>query len=71
MKKYVLLIMLSIIIMPATVCAEYELERQDIYDYKEFFDDLYPIEEKNSGSCSTVGTIYAECSGVTVNGSTI
>lgn len=57
--------------MPATVCAEYELERQDIYDYKEFFDDLYPIEEKNSGSCSTVGTIYAECSGVTVNGSTI
>lgn len=30
-----------------SVKAEYELEREDIYDYKEFFDDLYPIEEEN------------------------
>ena len=36
--------------MPITVYAEYELERQDIYDYKEFFDDLYPIEEEEAES---------------------
>ena len=52
------------------IFATYEYERQDIYDYKEFFDDLYPEEEKEE-SCSTIGTVYANCSGVTVGDKTI
>ena len=31
------------------IFATYESERQDIYDYKEFFDDLYPEEEADNG----------------------
>ena len=48
MKKYILFI-ITMLIIPTTIFAEYELERQDIYDYKEFFDDLYPVD---SGSDS-------------------
>lgn len=73
MKKYLLLISISILFLPATIHADYNLERQDIYDYKEFFDDLYPVEEKNNNNCGTgvIGTVYAECSGVTVGGETL
>ena len=54
-----------------SVKAEYEQERQDIYDYKEFFDELYPVEETNDDcSITPIGTIYNECTGVTVNGTT-
>lgn len=51
------------------IYADYEIEREDVYDYKEFFEELYP-SEKESSSCTTLGTVYAECSGVTVNGTT-
>lgn len=74
MKAFRLLfviLLINIVLFNSKIFAEYELERQDIYDYKEFFDDLYPIEEKNSGTCSTIGTVYAECSGVTVGGNTL
>lgn len=52
------------------IFATYESERQDIYDYREFFDDLYP-EEETEQSCSTIGTVYDNCSGVTVGGKTV
>lgn len=47
MKKYKYLIIIFLLFLPTFVNAEYELERQDIYDYKEFFDELYPVEEEN------------------------
>ena len=50
MKMNKLFIVLLVFCMPITVYAEYELERQDIYDYKEFFEDLYPIEEEEAES---------------------
>ena len=68
MKKYVLLIIVSILFLPATIHADYDLERQDVYDYKEFFDDLYPVEEKNSQSCTNIGSVSGSCSGVNVRG---
>ena len=70
--RFFLIAIISSFIIPIIAFASYELERQDIYDYKEFFEDLYPIEEdKKSNSCYNVGTYYAECSGVTVNGTTL
>ena len=69
MKKCRLLIVLLVLFLPTTVFCDYETERKDIYDYKEFFDDLYPIEEKNqANTCIDIGEVYAECSGVTVEG---
>ena len=71
MKKNRFLIILLMLFLPTIIFAKYEDERQDIYDYKEFFEDLFPTKHSKSSSCSTVGSVYAECSGVTVNGSTI
>ena len=69
MRKYKLLILLLILFLPSIVFSEYEQEVQDIYDYKEFFDDLFPVESnKKSNACVDVGEVYAECTGVTVDG---
>lgn len=46
MKKYKLLIIMLILFLPITIFADYDIEVQDVYDYKEFFDDLYPVEEE-------------------------
>lgn len=59
---FVLLILFSSFSF-SCIKAEYELERDDIYDYKEFFDDLYPEEEKNnenynSNACSSSSYIW-------------
>lgn len=71
MKKKILIGILLILAFPLVSNAEYEQEREDIYDYKKFFEDLYPIDEqKNSCSNLSIGTIYNECTGVTVNGVT-
>lgn len=68
-KSYLLIIILMLLLPLLTVNAKYELERQDIYDYKEFFDDLYPIEEDSKpNSCLNIGSVSGSCSGVTVNG---
>lgn len=68
-KNYVLFIVLLLLLPLLTVSAEYELERQDIYDYKEFFDELYPIEEEdNKGQCLNIGSVSGSCSGVNVRG---
>ena len=65
-----LIFIITFLFIP-TIYAQYELERQDIYDYKAFFEELYP-NETNDDNCSlsTTGIVYAECSGVTVNGKT-
>lgn len=63
------ILIFSFFVITFRINATYESERQDIYDYKEFFDELYP-EEETEESCSTIGTVYAECSGVSVNGKT-
>lgn len=47
MKKYKYMLIILMLFLPTFVNAEYELERQDIYDYKEFFDELYPVEEED------------------------
>ena len=62
------IIFFLILIFPMNVKALYEDERADVYDYKKFFDDLYPVDEEEENSCNTVGTFYAECSGVKVDG---
>ena len=71
MKKNQILFMILMLFLPTMIFADYELERQDIYDYKAFFEELFPVEERESSTCSTIGTVYAECSGVTVGGSTV
>lgn len=70
MKVNKIIIIMLVLFLPTFVYGEYELERADIYDYKRFFDDLFPSgEEEGSGDlCTTVGTLYAECNGVTVSG---
>ena len=62
-RKYILMISIIaffLFFMRGEVLASYESERQDIYDYKEFFDELYPVEEselKGSNSCSAFSNI--------------
>ena len=69
MKKYGLFVILAVFFLPITIYAEYELERQDVRDYKEFFDDLFPLDdENNNNSCLNIGSINGSCSGVTVRG---
>lgn len=42
---------ITVVFLPfSTVNASLELERQDVYDYKEFFDDLFPSEEEDAES---------------------
>ena len=70
MKTYKYSIFITIAFMlfvPQIIYADYGMDKQDVIDYKDFFDELFPAEEENS-KCTTVGTVYAECSGVTVSG---
>ena len=54
---------------PIYIYASEEMDVQDVYDYKEFFDELFPKEEAGSKNvCIDVGEVYAECTGVTVSG---
>lgn len=69
MKKSKIFIIILLLFFPTFIYGEYELERADIYDYKKFFDDLFPTDDgNNADSCIDVGEVYAECSGVTVSG---
>ena len=74
MRIFKFFVVIILLFLPILVYADHELERQDVYDYKEFFDDLYPVDEddNNNGCLSgTIGTVYANCSGVTVGGETL
>ena len=45
------LMVITLVFLPlGTINASIELERDDIYDYKEFFDDLFPTEEEDAGA---------------------
>ena len=69
MKKFILAGILLTVFLPTTIFSDYELERDDIYNYKEFFDEMFPVDEGDDvDSCMDVGEVYAECSGVTVSG---
>lgn len=45
MKKISIVVLLALFLPCHMVYASFEVERQDIYDYKEFFDELYPSDE--------------------------
>ena len=78
--KYILVVLISILFLPLTGQAyEYvnsknksnvERYRTDIYHLREMYEEFIVEEEETeeNNSCTTVGTIYKECSGVTVEG---
>lgn len=45
MIKDKIIIFLVILFLPTVIYGDYELERQDIYDYKDFFENLFPVDE--------------------------
>lgn len=49
MRIMKVLMIITVVFLPlSTVNASLESERKDVYDYKEFFDDLFPSEEEES-----------------------
>ena len=57
------LMVITVIFLPiSTVNASLESERKDVYDYKEFFDNLFPTEEEEatdySVACSSGSSSY-------------
>lgn len=71
--RNLLCIALLLLFFPCTIFADVELDRQDVRDYKEFFDELFPTNDSDgntneTNSCVNVGEVYAECTGVNVSG---
>ena len=68
-KKCWIVFFIAILFLPIFIYANEETDVQDVYDYKEFFDDLFPGDETdNKDVCVDVGEVYAECTGVNVSG---
>lgn len=68
--KYILLLIIVLVLFsPNIVFCDNTMDRQDVRDYKKFFDELFPTkEDEKPSSCDAIGTFYAECSGVKVEG---
>ena len=68
-KNILLLIIVLVLFSPNIVFCDNTMDRQDVRDYKEFFDELFPTkEDEKPSTCDAIGTFYAECSGVKVDG---
>ena len=71
-SKYLFVsLVIFMLFLPCVVFGDEQLDRQDVWDYKEFFDELFGHgndQNSNGDSCINVGEVYAECSGVNVRG---